>query len=92
MVGGSPQRGEMRLETNQAIMRSDAKRNSHEFEASISVVEATILRGWLPSEAPQIHTGKARPHQVSTDLAGLVHRMGVHLCAIGHVERMAWYV
>lgn len=69
MIGGSPQCGEMRLETRQAIMRPDQKGNPHEFEASISVVEATILRGWLASEAPQIHTWKASPHQVSIDQA-----------------------
>ena len=54
----------------------------HEFEASIFVVEATILRGWLASEAPQIHTWKARPHQMSIDLAGLDVRMGAQTYAL----------
>ena len=64
-------------------MRSDKEDNLQEFdEASISVVEATILRGWPASEAPQIHTWKARPHQVSTDLVGLDVRMGVQIYAL----------
>lgn len=79
MIDGSPQCGEVHPETKQAIMRSDGKRNS---KLPFSVMAATILRGWLASEAPQIHTWKARPHQVSIDLAGLHVRMGAPIYAL----------